>query len=33
MRGTFAAELGQPAAAVAHFRQAAKLALLHGFGV
>ena len=28
MRGTFAAELGQTAAAVAHFRQAAKLALL-----
>jgi predicted RNA polymerase sigma factor len=28
MRGTFAAELGQPVAAVAHFRQAAKLALL-----
>lgn len=28
MRGTFAAELGQKAAAVAHFRQAAKLALL-----
>ena len=28
MRGTFTAELGQTAAAVAHFRQAAKLALL-----
>jgi RNA polymerase sigma-70 factor (ECF subfamily) len=28
MRGTFAAELGQAGAAVAHFRQAAKLALL-----
>jgi RNA polymerase sigma-70 factor (ECF subfamily) len=28
MRGTFAAELGQTAAAVAHFRHAAKLALL-----
>jgi predicted RNA polymerase sigma factor len=28
MRGTFAAELGQTAAAVAHFRQAASLALL-----
>ncbi len=28
MRGTFAAELGKTAAAVAHFRQAAKLALL-----
>jgi predicted RNA polymerase sigma factor len=28
MRGTFAAELGQTAAAVTHFRQAAKLALL-----
>jgi RNA polymerase sigma-70 factor (ECF subfamily) len=28
MRGTFAAELGQTATAVAHFRQAAKLALL-----
>ena len=28
MRGTFAAELGQTAAAVAHFRQASKLALL-----
>jgi RNA polymerase sigma factor (sigma-70 family) len=28
MRGTFAAELGQTAAAAAHFRQAAKLALL-----
>ena len=28
MRGTFAAELGQTAAAVAHFRQAARLALL-----
>lgn len=28
MRGTFAAELGQPAAAVAHFREAAKLATL-----
>jgi len=28
MRGTFAAELGQTAAAVMHFRQAAKLALL-----
>jgi predicted RNA polymerase sigma factor len=28
MRGTFAAELGQTAAAVTHFRQAARLALL-----
>jgi RNA polymerase sigma-70 factor (ECF subfamily) len=28
MRGTFAAEIGQTAAAVTHFRQAAKLALL-----
>jgi len=28
MRGTFAAELGQTVAAVAHFRQAAKLAML-----
>ena len=28
MRGTFAAELGQTAAALTHYRQAAKLALL-----
>jgi len=28
MRGTFTAELGQTAAAVTHFRQAAKLAML-----
>jgi predicted RNA polymerase sigma factor len=28
MRGTFSAELGQTSAAITHFRQAAKLALL-----